>query len=237
LSQNRKFLADFPMNSNSEIQSATIDLREVSYRYSQGAGIFELTLRVEKGELVVIEGSTGAGKTTLVRMLMGELPTQAGWGEVAQVSLRDLKGTALSQLRRRLGLILQEEQFLERESVLANAAAPLAIDGEPRSEQKAQALKMLVEVGLAPMARKKPSQLSGGEKARLQIARALIREPWLLIADEPFAHLDSVSAGEVAELITRAHRRGATVLIMTNRQDIPLPEARRLFLEKGRFRQ
>jgi ABC-type ATPase involved in cell division len=225
------------MNSQSEIQSAIIDLREVGYRYAQGAGIFELTLRVEKGELVVIEGSTGAGKTTLVRMLMGELPMQSGWGEVAQISLRDLKGTALSQLRRRLGLIFQEEQFLERESVLANAAAPLAIDGKPRSEQKAQALKMLVEVGLAAMARKRPSQLSGGEKARLQIARALIREPWLLIADEPFAHLDSVSASEIAELITRAHRRGATVLIMTNRQDIPLPEARRLHLEKGRFRQ
>ncbi len=225
------------MNSNSEMQSAIIDLREVTYRYFQAAGIFELNFRVEKGDLVVIEGPTGAGKTTLVRVLMGELPLQTGWGEVAQISLRDLKGFASSQFRRRLGLIFQEEHFLERESVLGNAAAPLAIDGKSRSEQKAQALKMLVEVGLAPMARKKPSQLSGGEKARLQIARALIREPWLLIADEPFAHLDSVSAAEVAELILRAHRRGATVLMMTNRQDASLPEARKLFLEKGRLRE
>ncbi|MFH1010230.1 MAG: ATP-binding cassette domain-containing protein [bacterium] len=225
------------MNSESELQPAIIDLREVSYRYAQGAGIFELSLRVEKGELVIMEGPTGAGKTTLVRVLTGELPLQAGWGQVAEISLRDLKGGTLSQLRGRLGLIFQEEHFLESESVLANAAAPLAIDGKPRSEQKAQALKMLVEVGLAPMARKKPSQLSGGEKARLQIARALIREPQLLIADEPFAHLDNLSAAEVAELILRAHRRGTTVLVMTNRQDVSPPEARRFFLEKGRLRE
>ncbi|MBM3324406.1 MAG: ATP-binding cassette domain-containing protein, partial [Calditrichaeota bacterium] len=149
---------------NSEPQPSIIDLREITHRYSEGAGIFEVNLRVEKGELAIIEGPTGAGKTTLVRVLTGGLPVQTGWGQVADFSLRDLKGDMLSQLRRRLGLVFQEEHFLERESVLANASAPLAIDGKPRSEQKAQALKMLVEVGLAAMARKKPLQLSGGEK-------------------------------------------------------------------------
>jgi ABC-type ATPase involved in cell division len=199
--------------------------------------LHETDFRILKGELVAIEGTTGAGKTTLVKLLCGELSPQFGHGQVVGVFLGNEKSASLSELRRQLGIVFQEEHFLERESVLANAAAPLAIDGMPRQEQKARAMKMLVEVGLARSARRKPSELSGGEKARLQIARALIREPKLLIADEPFAHLDTASASEVASLILRAHQRGMTVLVMTNRQDSWPYEARKLTLEKGRLRE
>lgn len=225
------------MNSLTESPPAIVDLRGVSFRYSRGGGLHEVDFRVLKGELVAIEGPTGAGKTTLVHLLSGVLSPQSGHGQVVGVFLGNEKAGSLSGLRRQLGLVFQEEHFLERETVLANVAAPLAIDGKPLGEQKARAMKMLVEVGLARSARRRPTQLSGGEKARLQIARALIREPKLLIADEPFAHLDSVSASEVASLILRAHQRGATVLVMTNRQDSWPYEARKLTLEGGRLRE
>jgi len=225
------------MNSAAESHPAIVDLRGVSFRYPQGGGLHEIGLRILKAELVGIEGPTGAGKTTLVRLLSGVLSPQSGHGQVVGVFLGNEKGASLSGLRRQLGLVFQEEHFLEHETVLANVAAPLAIDGKPIGEQKARAMKMLVEVGLARSARRRPSQLSGGEKARLQIARALIREPMLLIADEPFAHLDSASASEIASLILRAHQRGTTVLVMTNRQDSWPYEARKLTLEGGRLRE
>ncbi len=225
------------MSTSTESQTAIVDLRGISFGYPQGGGLHEIDLRILKGELVGIEGPTGAGKTTLVQMLCGVLLPQSGHGQVVGVSLGNGKAVTLSELRRQLGLVFQEEHFLERETVLANAAAPLAIDGKPRREQKARAMKMLVEVGLARSARRRPSQLSGGEKARLQIARALIREPMLLIADEPFAHLDSASASEIASLIRRAHQRGTTVLVMTNRQDSWPYETRKLTLEGGRLRE
>lgn len=225
-----------PMNSATLSLPMLVDLREVTFRYPRGAGIYDINLRVHKGELVIIEGPTGAGKTTLVRLLSGELPVQAGRAQVVGISLGKLKGSALSELRQHLGIVFQEEHFLDRESVLGNVAAPLAIDGKSVREQKARALKMLVEASLARLARKRPAQLSGGEKARLQIARALIREPLLLLADEPLVYLDSESAAEVLALILRAHRRGTTVLVTTHRRDTWAPEARRLSLVDGRLR-
>jgi len=223
------------MDSTTESSQAVVDLKAVTFRYPQGDGVSDIDLRVHKGEFVVIEGPTGAGKTTLVRLLTGELPLEAGRGQVVGISLTSLKGSTVSELRARLGIVFQEEYFLDRESVRANVAAPLAIDGRPLQEQKARALKMLVEVGLARLARKRPAQLSGGQKARLQIARALVREPVLLLADEPFVHLDSESAGEVASLILRAHDRGTAVVVTTHRQDAWPPKARRLRLVNGRL--
>jgi ABC-type ATPase involved in cell division len=223
------------MNAATESSQAVVDLKGVTFRYPQGDGVSDINLRVHKGEFVVIEGPTGAGKTTLVRLLTGELPVEVGRGQVVGISLTNLKDSTVSELRGRLGIVFQEEYFLDRESVRANVAAPLAIDGRPIQEQKARAMKMLVEVGLARVARKRPTQLSGGQKARLQIARALIREPMLLLADEPFVHLDSESAGEVASLILRAHDRGTAVVVTTHRQDAWTPKARRLRLVDGRL--
>jgi cell division transport system ATP-binding protein len=136
-------------------------------------------------------------------------------------------------LRRRIGVIFQTPRFMEQDSVLANVSVPLAIAGRPLRHCRAEGTRALMDANLLANARKKPIQLSGGEQARLQIARALIHRPYLVLADEPFAHLDPDSAIEAENLLAAAHAKGTTIVITTHRPTSLAENARRLRLEGG----
>jgi cell division transport system ATP-binding protein len=191
------------------------------------------TLSVQPGEIVVIEGATGAGKTTLIRVILGAERLQNGTARVLDTDLNHVSEAALMNLRRRIGVVFQTPRFIEQESVLTNVSVPLAIAGRPLPHCRAEGTRALMDANLLMCARKKPSQLSGGEQARLQIARALIHRPYLVLADEPFAHLDPDSAVEAENLLAAAHAKGTTIVITTHRPTRLAENARRLRLEGG----
>ncbi|MBL0061379.1 MAG: ATP-binding cassette domain-containing protein [bacterium] len=194
-----------------------------------------LDLMLHAGEFLIIEGPTGSGKTSLVRTLYGSLAPSAGYGEVVSIPLRPLPSAKKPQLRRQLGIVTQQPLFLEEETVLDNVALPLRIAGVAASECRARGTKALLEAGLTGAALRKPTELSGGEQARLQIARALIHQPLLLLADEPFAHLDTESVELIESLLAFAHTRGTAIVLTTHRPTQLASRARRLTVRDGRL--
>ena len=194
-----------------------------------------LDLMLHAGEFLIIEGPTGSGKTSLVRALYGSLAPSAGYGEVVSIPLRPLLPAKKPQLRRQLGIVTQQPLFLEEETVLDNVALPLRIAGVAASECRARGTKALLEAGLAGAALRRPNELSGGEQARLQIARALIHQPLLLLADEPFAHLDTESVELIESLLAFAHTRGTAIVLTTHRPTQLASRARRLTVKDGRL--
>jgi cell division transport system ATP-binding protein len=217
----------------SDFPSTIIDLVNVTASLDTRPVLNGVTLKVAKGEAVIIEGVTGAGKTTLIRLLLGALPVRSGFARVLNTDLLHADKDALTELRRKIGIVFQQPRFLDQESVLTNVSIPLAILGNSSRRCRSEGARALMDTRLANSARKRPMQLSGGEQARLQIARALIHKPFLLLADEPFAHLDPDSAAEAENLLETAHLRGATVIITTHRPTRLAEHARKLRLEGG----
>ena len=216
-----------------EIIEEVVELTNVTSGFN-GRPLFRgLFLRVSKGELVVIEGATGSGKTTLVRLLLGAQPVQTGIVRVLGTDLARSSSRAVTELRRRIGVVFQHPRFLDQETALANVCVPLEISGGAGEKVRAAATRALMDAGLSPNARKLPGQLSGGEQARLQIARALIHRPQLVLADEPFAHLDPESAAAAEDLLRIAHERGTTIILTTHRPTALVERARKLRLEDG----
>ncbi|RPH93841.1 ATP-binding cassette domain-containing protein [candidate division KSB1 bacterium] len=217
------------------MDSLIIDLRSISVSFGSRSVLNGLSLSVGKGELVIVEGATGAGKTTLIRLLLGALPVRSGSAGVLDADMTRASREELTRLRRRVGVVFQTPRFLERDSVLSNVILPLVIRGDNSARCRAEGTRALLEAGLSSCSRTCPRQISGGEQARLQIARALIHKPYLLLADEPFAHLDPESAVEAENLLATAHSRGMTVLITTHRPTRLIERARRYRLEGGRL--
>ncbi len=216
--------------------SPIVELINVSTGFGGTPLLRGVSLVVGKGELVVIEGATGSGKTTLVRLLLGAQPVQAGTARVLGVDLARANAATTTDLRRSVGIIFQHPRFLDQESALMNVTVPLAIAGMEGAKMRAVGTRALMDAGLSPSARKQPAQMSGGEQARLQIARALIHRPQLVLADEPFAHLDPESAEAAEELLRTAFERGTTVILTTHRPTSLAERARKLRLEEGVLR-
>lgn len=207
----------------------------VSKRYPPGIdALSNVGFEVAPGELVTIGGHSGAGKSTLLKLIPAlERPT-GGAVLVNGQNVSSLKRAAIPYLRRNLGLVFQDQKLLFDRTVFENVLLPLNIAGFPRTEARRRVQAALDKVGLLPREKALPIALSGGEQQRLAIARAVVGRPSLLLADEPTAHLDPVTAREVAEIFLDFHRVGVTVLIATY-DDTLFAGARRLMLDHGRL--
>ena len=193
-------------------------------------------LELAGGEWLAILGPSGSGKSTLLNILGLLDRPDAGVYELAGEDVSDLGDTRRAELRnRRIGFVFQSFNLLPRTSALENVAAPLLYRGIRRGDRLVRARQALERVGLADRMDYDPGQLSGGQLQRVAVARALVGEPALLLADEPTGNLDSRSGAEVLELFTALHQAGTTVLMITHDPTVAARAQRRMALDAGRL--
>jgi putative ABC transport system ATP-binding protein len=193
-----------------------------------------VTLDVRRGEFLAVMGPSGSGKSTLLNILAGlERPTR-GAVVVDGADLAAMDEVALASYRReKVGMIFQAFNLLPRYRVVENVALPLLFAGVPLARRLERARAVLDRLGMGPRADHRPSQLSGGEMQRTAIARALVTEPSLLLADEPTGNLDSANGAALLALITELHVRGQTVVLVTHDAGIASHAQRVIHMRDG----
>ena len=195
-----------------------------------------ICLEVSEGDFVFLVGASGAGKSSLVRLLIREEKPTRGRLMVHGQELRSLRRRHLPHFRRKVGLVFQDFKLLPRMTVHENVAFGLQALGESKRVIALQVGLALETVGLAGMAQNYPNELSGGEQQRVAIARALVHEPPLFIADEPTGNLDPATAWEIMELLLDINAAGVTVVMAThNREIVDATRRRVVALERGQI--
>ena len=198
-----------------------ISLRNVSKDYGGSTKALEsVTLAIEKGEFVFIVGPSGAGKSTLIKLLYREETPSTGQVVVLGKDLTKIRRREIPFLRRRIGVVFQDFKLLEDKTVGENISFALEVTGTPTREIKKRVAQVLNLVGLKDRRDAYPNELSGGEQQRIAIARALVRNPDVLLVDEPSGNLDPKTAHEIFSLLERANMYGTTVVVATHAQDM-----------------
>jgi cell division transport system ATP-binding protein len=194
-----------------------IRLYHVTKSYDSGPpALADVTCQVEKGEMIYLTGPSGAGKTTLLRLVYAaEFPT-AGQVLVGGRNIAKLKESSIPYLRRNIGVVFQDFKLLAGSNIFDNVALTLQVLGLPRKEISRRVHDALGRVGMHTKAGAFPKELSGGEQQRVSIARALVGDPTILLADEPTGNLDPDMSREIIELIRSVNLRGTTVVIATH---------------------
>jgi cell division transport system ATP-binding protein len=194
-----------------------IDFRGVTKTYPPGdAGLREATFSVRRGEFVFLVGSTGSGKSTLMRLLIKELEPDSGTIRVAGRDLAKIDRGKVPHYRRNLGVVFQDFKLLPNRTVHDNVAYALQVTGHSRKEIRAKVPDILRLTGLATKLHNLPDQLSGGEQQRVSVARAFVNHPPLLLADEPTGNLDPETSIGIMQLLYRINRTGTTVVVATH---------------------
>jgi cell division transport system ATP-binding protein len=215
-----------------------IDFRNVNIFQGSHLILKEVTLQVEPGEWVYFIGKVGSGKTSLIRAIHGELPVEEGYANVAGFDLVTMKAKHFSQMRRKMGVVFQDFQLLHDRSVYDNLLFVLRATGwRDKNLINERITKVLEAVELKRKAMDMPHQLSGGEQQRIAIARALLNNPELIIADEPTGNLDSETATDIMKILLEIHRHeGPAVIMVTHNQTILKNyPARTLRCDRGRL--
>jgi cell division transport system ATP-binding protein len=213
-----------------------IEFQSVSKHYSADAmALRDVSLNIGKGELVYLAGPSGAGKSTLLKMIARIERPSAGCVLVNGQDIGKLARASVPFLRRNLGLVFQQHGLLNDRSILANAMLPLMVTGASRAEAELRARAALDKVGLADRASALPLELSGGEQQRVAIARAIVNRPQIILADEPTANLDRVSADKVLDALRTFHAAGVTCLISTHDEQVLDAAGRVIHLDHGQL--
>jgi len=214
-----------------------IELKNVSTVYDDSLmALRGINLKIEQGEFVSLVGPSGAGKSTLLRLLTRELIPQEGEVVLDSVDLATLSSSEVPVLRRKIGTVYQDFKLLSNKNAFENVAFALEVCGVDDTQVQDDVPKVLNIVGLADKVNSFPHQMSGGEKQRLAIARALIHRPRIILADEPTGNLDQVNAHDVVELLTKINKLGTTVILAThNREIVNIVGKRVVTMEKGKI--
>lgn len=194
-----------------------IKFNKVSLKYDKDSyAIHDLSLKINEGEFVFIVGKTGAGKSTLFKLLTRELVPTSGSIKVFKDNIEYISNKLLPYYRRQLGVIFQDFKLLEDRNAYENVAFAQEVIGVNSFKIRKRVLKILSIVGLRNKVSKMPYELSGGEKQKVAIARALINKPKILLADEPTGNLDEVSTNEIMNLLNSINQNGTTVVVITH---------------------
>lgn len=203
-------------NENTAVQEPVILLENVEVGHDEEPLLKGVDLRIMPGEFVYLIGKSGVGKTTLLRCLYADHPLSGGTARVCGIDLAGLRRRQVPQLRRRMGIVFQNFRLLDDRSVYANLDFVLRATGwKKAAERKEQIEKTLASVGVAHKAQALPSRLSEGEQQRVGIARALINNPQLILADEPTGNLDPVTSAEIMQLLVDVGRKTDTTMLIS----------------------
>lgn len=198
-----------------------IVLDNVCKTYSTGVSALNgVNLRIRKGEFAFIVGSSGSGKTTLFKLLLKELEPTSGRIYINSQNIGRLRRRRVPKMRRGIGVVFQDFRLLKDRNVYENIAFAQRVVGKPAKVIKETVPQMLTLVGLADKAESLPGELSGGEQQRVSLARALVNNPPILLADEPTGNLDPTNAWEIMKLLEDINKRGTTVVVVTHNRDI-----------------
>ena len=217
-----------------------IDLRGVSKTFRMGEiavhALRGVTLQIERGDFVAIMGSSGSGKSTLMNILgCLDIPSNGRY-LLDGTDVSRLDDDDLSDLRnRKLGFVFQSFNLVPRTSALANVELPLAYAGLGRAERRRRAERALGSIGMLDRLRHLPSELSGGQQQRVAVARAIVTNPSLILADEPTGNLDSRSTADVLEIFAQLNEEGRTVVLITHEPDVASEAERVITLSDGRI--
>ncbi len=194
-----------------------IQLDKVSIFHNENLVINNLTLDVKKGEFVYLLGKTGSGKSSILKLFYGEVPLTQGTGWVAGYNLSKIKRREIPFLRRKLGIVFQDFQLLHDRNVKENLRFVMRATGwKDEQQMNKKILDVLKKVGLENKESKMPHQLSGGEQQRISIARALVNDPEIILADEPTGNLDPESSEEIMRLLQDISKSGRSVIFATH---------------------
>jgi cell division transport system ATP-binding protein len=220
-----------------ETTGPLIELVDVGMTYPNGkTALRDVSTSIPAGDFVFLVGASGAGKSTFIRLLIREHVPTSGRVFVGGRDVARLRRSQVPRLRRRIGIVFQDFRLLPNKTVHENVAFALEVTGASRGTIRRVVPRVLGLVGLHEHAHHLPSQLSGGEQQRATIARALVHDPALLIADEPTGNLDPVTSWEIIQLLVQINRAGTTILMATHNQEIVNAMRRRvLALEHGRL--
>lgn len=214
-----------------------IELKGVSKTYPTGThALNDVNLTVHKGEFVFVVGSSGAGKSTFMKLLMREEKPSAGEIIVNGYKLNKLRHKDIPMLRRTMGIVFQDFRLIPNMNVFDNVAFSMHVVGASKQQIRKKVSHVLSVVGLSGKARSKPAELSGGEQQRVGLARALVNNPSLIIADEPTGNVDPNMSYEIVEMLTEINKMGTTILMVTHEHQLVRDFKRRvIMLEHGRI--
>ena len=215
-----------------------INIEQIKKIYQVGLeevhALRDVSLRIDKNEYVAIMGPSGSGKSTLMNML-GCLDTPtSGKYEFNGVSVSDMNDNDLARIRNKeIGFVFQTFNLLPRSDALHNVELPLIYAGVSYAERREKAQKALIDVGLGDRIHHKPNELSGGQRQRVAVARALVTNPSIILADEPTGNLDSKTGEEIMLLFNEIHNKGNTIILVTHEEYIAEHAARIIRLKDG----
>ena len=193
-----------------------VDFKNISYSYSKESGIYDIDLSVKDGEFCFLVGPTGSGKTSLLKMIYFDILPSEGKLDVLGYNSKKTKTAKIHKLRKKIGIIFQDYKLLQQRTVYENIALPLHINGVGRKKIKDNVEEALELADLLDYQNKYPNQLSGGEQQRVCIARAIVKNPELILADEPTGNLDPTAAHKILRILEQINKEGTTVVMATH---------------------
>ena len=215
-----------------------IRLDNASYSYTNGSGISNINLTIGDDEFAFIIGPTGSGKTTLLRMVYMDLLPQVGKVVVDEFDSKIIKSRKIPFLRQKIGMVFQDYHLLDDRNFFENIAVSLHVLGCAKDEIVDRVTESLEEVGLDGKDDRYPEELSGGEQQRACIARALVKDPDIILADEPTGNLDPVTSFELIKLLEEVNREGTTIIMASHDYNLIKGRGHRIIeIQDGSVRQ
>ncbi|MDD3312537.1 cell division ATP-binding protein FtsE [Pseudodesulfovibrio sp.] len=214
-----------------------VKVDRLSHNFGAYWALKDVSFSLDKGEFLFLTGHSGAGKTTLLKLLYGALPVTRGRASVAGVQLNDLKRRNIPLLRRKVGVVFQDFKILPRRTVFDNVAMALEVRGMPRTHLERRVRAIIRAMGLETKSYSPCERLSGGEQQRVAIARSMVANPELILADEPTGNLDFDLTMHLMEIFKQFNTYGTTVIMATHSREVLdcVPDAKVLHLQEGRI--